>query len=320
MNRIALILLAAATPAVAFFGPGATALRADLSIAPAFVEVTLDKGRPTGQFEIANLGDKEERYRVKALFFNFSADGRLQRLEPDEHSLSSSIKFNPTEVLVAPKASRVVRFVILPKPNLPPGEYWAAMELENLNTQVGKGADAGGHELKIEVITTILVPIFGKAGTVRYEGDLGAFKAEPDDMGTRLEATVTNQGTGRLLVKGQYEITDAAGKSVAKEEFGYAYILPGRERRFVDHVKVPLPAGQYTLSVRYESPQLKNPLESRTNLTLTALSKPPEPKPAEPKPPAPPENSPSKPPATPVAARDSSARAAVRFVTADDAS
>lgn len=298
--RYAWLTLCVALSAIgAALGPGSGEVRGDISIAPAFVEVTLDRGRPAGRFDIANLGDREERYRINALHFNFTREGSLQRLSPDEHSLAPWIKFNPTELTVAPKTSRVVRFVIIPRGNLVPGEYWAAMELENLNTQTGKGTDAAGRELKIEVVTTIMVPIFGTAGNVRYEGTVESLKAGPDPKtGTVLEAHVANRGDGRLLLKGEYEVQDASGKVVDKGPLGYAYVLPGMDRLFSNHVGVAMPAGNYAVKVKYESPQLKQPLMGKTTLTLASPSVPP----SEP----PPAKSPEKPPAT---AREGSPRA-----------
>ncbi|HUU91595.1 MAG TPA: hypothetical protein VM238_10325 [Phycisphaerae bacterium] len=251
---------------------------AGISVAPAFVEVTLDKGRPAGRFEIANLGEKVERYRVRALHFRFAADGSLLRLKADERSLAPWVKFNPAELTVAPKTSRAVRFVIIPRGKLAPGEYWGAMELENLDTQVGKGKDKEGRELKIEVVSTVLVPIFGTVGTVSRQGSLDHVKAAPDEEGTLIQARVTNQGTGRLLVKGRYEIQNASGEVLEEEELGYAYILPQADRKFSRRVKVGLPKGDYTVSVKYESPQLAQPLTGEATLTLASPSVPPPPK------------------------------------------
>ncbi len=255
---------------------GAARLWAGISVSPAFVEVTLDKGRPAGRFEIANLGDVAERYRVKALHFRFSKDGGLLRLESDDRSLAPWIKFNPAELTVEPKTSRVVRFVIVPRGSLVPGEYWAAMELENLNTQVGKSKDTAGREIKVEVVTTVIVPIFGTVGAVEYQGTFEELKAAPDPQkGTVIETLVSNKGSGRLLAKGEYEVQDASGKALDKGELGYAYILPNSDRAFSDHVRTTLPPGDYTIRVRYTAPQLKDPLTRETKLTLTAPSVPP---------------------------------------------
>jgi len=249
---------------------------AGITVSPAYIQVSLDKGRPSGRFDITNLGDEVERYRVRALHYRYTEMGGLIRLKPDPKALSAWIKFNPAEVTIPPKTRRVVRFVILPRGRLAPGEYWAAMELENLSTTVGESTDEAGRTLKIEVVSSVMVPIFGTVGEVVREGTLDTLAAKPDpEQGTVIETHLTNRGTGRLLVKGTYEIMDGAGKVVADGQIGYAYILPASERHFTRTVEVPLPAGQYTVAVEYESPQLDSTLAQQTTLTLAKPSTPP---------------------------------------------
>jgi len=306
-----------------------------IAVSPAYVEVTLDKGRPSGRFEITNTGDKLERFRIRALHFRFSPTGGLLRLEPDKHSLAPWLKFNPAELTLPPSTRRVVRFVIIPRGRLEPGEYWAAMEMESLDTQVAKSTDAGGRNLKVEVISTVLVPIFGTVGEVTRKGTLDAVKATAvPDKGTFIAAQISNQGNGRLLVQGTYEIRNEAGTVIETGDVGYAYILRESSCQFSQKVKNTLPAGRYEISVTYESPQLEEPLTGKTTLTLTEPSVPvteekdrkkppadapsapespatepppaepptPEPSPAEPSDPASPaaKPPPEPPPATPV--------------------
>ena len=70
-----------------------------LSISPAFLEMNLNKGTPSGQFLITNTGEEVERYRVKMVYFTFAPDGGYRELPPDEHSLVPYLKFNPKERL-----------------------------------------------------------------------------------------------------------------------------------------------------------------------------------------------------------------------------
>ena len=250
--------------------------RAGLSIQPAFVEVSLDKGRPSGQFEIANTGDTVERYRIRAMHFRFSKTGGLQRLEADKRSLAQWIKFNPAELTIAPKTRRIVRFVIIPRGRLEAGEYWGAMELESLQTQTGKTKDAEGHTMEVEVVSSLLVPIFGTFGEVRREGTLDSVTLRHDPkQGAIIETHLTNHGTGRLLVEGSYELTNAAGNVVDQGKIGYAYVLAGAERLFSKPVSVPLPKGEYQVAVTYQSPQLDKALVERATLTLTEAVTPP---------------------------------------------
>lgn len=235
-------------------------LWASLSISPAYVELTLDKGRPAGQFSITNLGDGEERYRIRAMHFTFSTDGGLREIPPDENSLVSWIKFNPKEFTLPPKTKQTIRFVVTPHGKLRPGEYWAAMELESLKTTFAKGKDGGGRELSIEVVPSILVPIFGKSGRVIYRAALKEARVTKSDKGSAIATLFANTGDGRVFVTGQYEIVDATGKVVEEGPLGKAYVLPRAERRFTTPVKGGFPAGNYTVRVHYTSQQLQEPI------------------------------------------------------------
>ena len=237
-----------------------------LSIAPAYVEVSLDKGRPAGQFMIANLGEEEERYRIRAIHFTFMKDGSVRRMEPDERSLAPWIKFNPTEFTLGPKSRRAIRYVIAPQGKLRPGEYWAAMELESLKTTVANAKDEGGREFRIEVIPSILVPMFGTFGNVRYGGILKEVQLAPNETGQAIHLLVGNTGEGRLVVGGEYEIRDSSGAEVQKGSLAKAYVLPGLEQVFSRQLGANLPEGNYKVRVQCRSPQLKQPMEKEIEL------------------------------------------------------
>jgi len=237
-----------------------------LSISPAYVEVSLDKGRPAGQFSIANLGEEEERYRIRAIHFTFQKDGSVRRIEPDERSLAPWIKFNPTEFILGPKSRRAIRYVVTPPGKLRPGEYWAAMELESLKTTVANAKDEGGREYRIEVIPSILVPMFGKVGNVRYGGVLKEMQVAPNETGQAIQLLVGNTGEGRLVVGGKYEIRDSSGVEVQKGSMTRAYVLPGSEQIFSHQLETNLPEGNYKVWVQCHSPQLKQPMEKEFDL------------------------------------------------------
>ncbi len=233
---------------------------AGLSISPAYVETTLDGGRPVGEFIVSNLGEEEERYRIRAVHFSFQKDGTFKRIPPDENSLVPWIKFNPTEFTLAPKTRRAVRFVIVPAGNLRVGEYWGAMELESLKTTMGSGKDKAGREYQIEVIPAIVVPIFGKFGNVRYAGAFTGALLAGKGAGQHVQLRFSNTGGGRLWIEGDYEIVDDKGQETAKGPIGKFYVLPGSEHVSRCLLTAPLSEGHYRIRARCRSPQLQEPL------------------------------------------------------------
>lgn len=247
----------------------ASAVWAGISIAPAFVEIDMTKGKPSGQFVITNNGDEPERFRIKAAHFGFSPTGSLRNLPDDQNSLSTWIKFNPKELTLAPKTNQRVRFVIVPKGKLSDKEYWAAMEMESLKTNTTRSKDGGGRTLKLEVSSSVMVPIFARHGDVDYRCEIEELKLVRDDKGTNLLVTVNNSGTGHLYATGTFEIRAADGSLLSEGILGKSYILPGDLRKFTIPIQDKLP-GQAPLSIKavYSAPQMKESIEKSVQSTI----------------------------------------------------
>ncbi len=236
------------------------ASQAAIAVSPAYVEVKLDQGRPAGQFTISNIGDEEERYRIGAMHFIFTRDGALQTVKPDEHSLVPWIKFNPPEFTLAPKTQRVIRFVIVPQGPLKTGEYWAAMELESLKASISEADDGHGRQLRLQVVASILVPMFGTFGNVQHTAAVKEVRMTPLNGGQKIEFLVSNTGGGKLLLRGNYVIKDGKGQAVREGTISSSYLLPASERFVPAMITEPLDSGTYTVHVECQSKQLSLPI------------------------------------------------------------
>lgn len=233
---------------------------AGLSISPAFLEVNMDSGTPSGQFQISNTGDEVERYRVKMVYFTFTQDGGFRELPDDEHSLVPLIKFNPKEFAIPPKSRQAVRFYIPNSGKLKNGEYWAAMQLESLKTTEARSSDGKGKNYRFQVVTNIVVPIFATHGEVRYTGAVKGIKLVDKGAQKGIETVVANTGQGRLFVIGEYEVVSESGEVAAQGGLSRAYVMPGTERLLTADLTKELPPGKYTLRIKYSSSQLKQPI------------------------------------------------------------
>lgn len=245
---------------------GAGTAWAGLSISPAFLEVNLTKGIPSGQFQITNTGDEVERYRVKMVYFTFSADGGYRELPNDEHSLVPWLKFNPKEFAIPPKSRQAVRFYIPSHGKLKDGEYWAAMELESLKTTEAKSSDDKGRNFRFQVIPSIIVPIFASYGNVRYTGVVKQVKVVTKGERRGIESLVANTGQGRLFLIGEYEILGESGNVESKGSLSRAYVMPGGERLMTAELPGQLPAGRYTVRVTYSASQLSRPIVEEVSM------------------------------------------------------
>lgn len=231
---------------------------ASISITPAVVSVDLEQGRPSGRFVITNTGDKEQRYRILATHFNYSPEGGLGIVPPDENSLAEWLKFNPREFTLPPKSKRVVRYAILPRGKLSKKTYWAAMELESLNPNEFKSQkNEAGSSYSLKVATAILVPIFGTVGDIIYSGDLENLKLKSNDEGYELAVDVVNTGEGRLSMKGNYHILAASGEEVATNTLASGLVLPNAKRHMISRIPTSeLKPGDYNIKLVYTSPGL----------------------------------------------------------------
>lgn len=239
-------------------------VRGQVAIQPAFVEVNLERGRPSGQFVITNVTDQPQHYRIRARFFVYDRDGVVQFPGDDSaRSLAQWVRFNPTEFAIPPKSSRAVRYVVVPRGAVSNGEYWAAMSLETLKARETTMDLGDERSVKLTVTTSLLVPIFGQSGDIDYDGALGEVDLIVAEGRPAVAAVVKNTGTGRLVAAGTYKLTDATGKEVASGKVGHSYVMAGTERRFVEPLAAPLPPGSYTLEVSYKTDRLKSLLTKK---------------------------------------------------------
>ena len=240
---------------------GAQSVRG-LGISPAYVDVVVDpKVRASGEFNVSNTGTGAERYRINSVNFVFAKDGGIQRLAADDpKALSSWIIFNPKEFTIPAQSKQVIRFVVSPKGTPPAGEYTAGMELENLDTTSTTATGPDGHDMKIKMVSSILVPIFAQMGSVTHKAELKepGFEIVNNDLG--FHTVLGNLGTGRLLVTGEFELLDSSGLSVEKGLLPKAYVLRESERLLNAPLKASIPDGKYTVKVKISSPQLDKPM------------------------------------------------------------
>jgi hypothetical protein len=237
-------------------------LHASIGIKPAYVELQLDKGQSAGKFVISNLGEEEERFRVNAIHFTYSIDGGLNQTASGPNSLALWIHFNPKELTMPPNSSRAVRFAIVPRGTLREGEYWAAMELESLKTSETTSTDEkSGKSVKLRVLSTIMVPIFGTVGNVLYKGQVEDINMTTLPEGIFLHSIVNNTGAGRIGAKGEYKIIDTSGKIVKEGKIGKGYVLSGTKRRFLNKIADELPEGKYNITVTYSAVHFEKPLK-----------------------------------------------------------
>ncbi len=226
-------------------------VQAGIAVKPANVVLPLDTGRPSGRFVVANNGDTEERFRINATHFAYSPNGALQVVAPDGRSLAPWVKFNPKEFVLPPNSKRAVRFVIVPRGTLSPGEYWGAMELESLDYKETTTHDKDGRQITVKVIPSVLVPIYGTVGEVQYQATIEGINIIESTEGPALSVRFANVGGGRLMMKGSFTIVDTENRTLFSGKLPSGLILPGNHRYFNSLLEGTLESGDYKLSIDY---------------------------------------------------------------------
>ncbi len=237
-----------------------------LSVKPAYLEIDLSKKRPSGSLIVTNTGDKEIRCRAQTLYWRLSVDGLMEIIPPDERSLAPWIKFNPREFTLAPKSSQHVRYSIIPRGQLEPGEYWGGIEFEPLLEKMKVQDDAKNVSATVTVITSILVPIYGRYGDYEVSAALDSLTAVANGDSIFIRSIVENNSPGGLRLGGNYEILDSTGNTIAKGKLSPTFILPLAIRRVSAIVKKAIQDGRYTLKLNLLDRQTNQPLVSGETL------------------------------------------------------
>jgi hypothetical protein len=246
-----------------------------LAVSPAYLELDLDKGRPSGTFVVTNVTDNDLRCRAQTIHYVLSETGQLETIPPDQHSLAPWIKFNPKEFTLAPKASQNVRYSVIPSGKLETGEYWGGIYFEPLDAQKTNLVDSlSGVTRTIRVIMSIVVPILGKYGDFEVSARVDFLEAGVADTVVVIKSVVTNTSLGALRLGGEYDIVDSAGQVVAMGKLDDAFILPAKGLIMKTWLKQSMPPGAYTARLRYHDRKTQRVLtSSETRFEIRQLNR-----------------------------------------------
>ena len=247
--------------------PGALAPKAEaaLVIEPAWIQQKLTQKRISGVFYLRNVGAQEERYRATAVHFIVNEKGSLQVLPPDDRSLAKWIKFNPTEFVLPPKSSRMVRYSIIPQGKLKDREYWCAIQFVPLKGQKVTSKDKDGRDLKLEVLSVILVPIYGLVEGTKFSGEFTSLEAKQDKDDLAMLFKIKNTNEGVLRLSGTCQIMDSAGKMVKEVPVKNVAVFPKIERSNAVHIQEKLAPGKYTAKIILHNKEEKISLSRETS-------------------------------------------------------
>ena len=247
-----------------FHGRLAQKAEAVLVIEPALIKQKLTQKRSSGSFYIRNVGDQEERYRATAVHFTVGEKGGLQVIPPDDHSLAKWIKFNPTEFVLPPKSSRMVRYSIIPQGKLKEREYWGAIQFMPLKGQKVTSKDKAGRDFSLEVMSIALVPIYGTVAGTKFSGQLTSVAAKQEKDKVAITFLVKNTNEGVLRLSGVCQFVDDNGKMAKEVALKRVVVFPQTTRLTNLDFPEKLAAGKYTVRIILNNKEEKVSLTGET--------------------------------------------------------
>lgn len=240
--------------------------QAAIVIDPALIKVPLTQKRISGVFYIKNVSDEEERYRATAVHFTVKDKGALSVIPPDEYSLAKWIKFNPTEFVLPPKTSRMVRYSIIPQGKLKDREYWGAIQFVPLKGKKFQTGNMDGQSMGVEVMTVILVPIYGMVKGTKFAGELKNVETKQEKEYIDLHSSVINKGEGILRLSGTCQVVNSAGKVAKEIPLKRLVVFTKTERPFQARIQEKLPPDKYTVKVKLYNDDKSVVLANETTL------------------------------------------------------
>lgn len=262
MNRTRIFLL---TLLLLFMGALAQKAEAALVIEPALIKQKLTQKRSSGSFYIRNVGDQEERYRATAVHFIVGEKGNLQVIPPDDRSLAKWIKFNPTEFVLPPKSSRMVRYSIIPQGKLKEREYWGAIQFMPLKGQKVTSKDNAGRAFSLEVMSIALVPIYGTVDGTKFSGQLTSVEAKQEKDKVKILFLIKNTNEGVLRLSGVCRIGASNGKMVKEVALKRVVVFPQKDRLTDLDIQEKLVTGKYTARIMLNNKEEKVSLTGEAN-------------------------------------------------------
>lgn len=149
LGVLAVVLLLAATPALAQIG-----------VSPPRTEFSLDEGPATHTIRVFNVGTETVDIAVEISHWDLDEDNRVRIIPPTEQSLDQWLVVNPLRFTLAPGGSQAVRFAARPRVEPEPGEHRALMYFRQVPGD--DDTDGAGPKILFRLGTSII----GLAGPV----------------------------------------------------------------------------------------------------------------------------------------------------------
>lgn len=212
------------------------------TVSPGVIEIALPAGDSyVGSFKVSNPDDKPVKVMISAEDWSSDQDGR--KLNREDSSYLSWLKFMPQQVELEPGESREIKYAV----SMPPGakgEYSAMIYFGYAPDPSKKGVSITsriGNALYVRVMGTEVV--LGKILDIEILG------SDP----LKIDIIIENMGNIHIRPKGTIKATGQEGLllDVPFNEAGFP-VLPQQRYKYEVRLKEKLSAGKYRLDFNME--------------------------------------------------------------------
>lgn len=204
----------------------------------------------TYTFFVRNRGEETIALKVYAGDFWIKPDGKEVFLEPGEikRSCAPWLELAPEELELAADQSQAVRLKIA-VPAEKTGTYWAMVFVEQITKPTIKTAKRGASQFNILSFQRVGVRIFENApGAKMGEGKVTQLNIgwSSEEEAFKIDLMFENDGETLLKCKGEVEIKDETGQTVADMEIDEFKSYPEATRTIRALLQEKLSLGQYS--------------------------------------------------------------------------
>lgn len=204
-----------------FIALGAAQTAHAVTVSPA--ALYLNPRTRSGMLTLYNAGSLPEEIEINFAFGYPRSDalGNIGVALADtapagEPSLIPWVRAFPRRLRLEPGQRQVIRVMVNPPADLPPGEYWARITILSRGGQPPIEQRQGGVAMRIDLQTQVVAAISYRNGEVTTGVKVDSATARPDSSMIRVTIDVSRTGSAAWLGHAQYELLTPAGQRVGE--------------------------------------------------------------------------------------------------------
>jgi hypothetical protein len=227
--------------------------QASVSITPASIDAKVRAGGSYNQnFTVTNGTNSRLRFRCYAndMWYDDQNQRITTRAGTMPRSASLWVQFTPSEVVVEPNASAIVKAIITVPQNATGSFYTVPVFEGAVDKSVLQKAAAESSAASIGIRFRGLMMLTTETGS-EYNVEIMSSNVTPPGTASEMELTLDlrNRGSAHAKIRGAFAILDSAGKLTGRGTIDDKKLLPSQKNSIKGHWAGTLRPGDYTCVV-----------------------------------------------------------------------